>query len=95
MEKLDEVQYNRAINPNKLFYTIKEVEEFMDIEHTLEDLRCFLRYCEENECYEFCAVILKRLKKEIRDKELSDKISCFFKQKPNINEKKIRKTFKS
>ena len=99
MEDLHEVQYNRAIDPNKLFSTIKEVEDFMDIEHTPEDLRCFLKYCEENECYEFCAVIFERLKKEIKTKELNDKIDCFFKQSLNKyerkSERKIRKTVKS
>ena len=88
------IQYNRAIDPSKLFSSIQEVEDFMDIDHSIEDLKCFLRVCEEKECYEICAVIFKRLKEEIREKELSDKISCFL-LKTNNNERKTRKTIKS
>lgn len=68
-----DILYNEAIDPNRLFHSEEEVEEFINIDPTLEHLYCFLKFCEEKECYEFCAIIYKRIKEE----ELKQRILCY------------------
>ena len=56
--------YDLLINPLNLFNNLEEVSEFVEIESTLEDLYCFLKVCEENECYEYCEKILEKINKK-------------------------------
>jgi hypothetical protein len=57
---LEYIHYKQLINPSNLFNSIKEVEDFLEIDATREDLLCFLKFCEEEDLYEYCRLIKER-----------------------------------
>ena len=54
---IEEYEYKIAISPSNIFKTTGEVKTFLTIKSTKEDLKCFLKVCEEEELYEYCMLI--------------------------------------
>lgn len=60
------LEYESLIFPTNLFHSIEEFEEFIKIREDgwLQGMKNLLKICEQNELYEYCAVIKKELDKE-------------------------------
>lgn len=59
------LKYNENISPSKLFKNKEEVIKFVHISSSLEDLKCFLNRCEEEELYEYCTIIRNKISEKI------------------------------
>ena len=48
-------------SPQNLLESEEEFNDFLEVESTVQDLECFLRVCEEEELYERCSKINKKI----------------------------------
>jgi hypothetical protein len=62
---MTEFEYLQAVSPTTLFKNKKEVKEFLDEPGTIEDLKCFLRCCEEEELFEYCCLIRDKINEKL------------------------------
>jgi hypothetical protein len=67
--ELTKLEYETLIFPPNLFYSIEEFQEFVKIreEGWKKGMLNLLKVCEDNELYEYCAVIKKELDKEAQE----------------------------
>lgn len=63
-----EWKVNQLIAPSNLFKNKKEVETFLSIPSSIDDLKWFLSVCEQEELYEYCELIKQKLDEEYRKK---------------------------
>lgn len=61
MNLFEEWRINQLISPSHLFKSLEEAKEFLEISATVRDLECFLEVCEEEEQYEICGLIQKKI----------------------------------
>jgi hypothetical protein len=61
---MNEEEYNDLISPKKLFESDKELDDFLEIDASIDDLESFLKICEKDEMYEYCSKIQKKIKKK-------------------------------
>lgn len=54
------LDYENLINPANLL-SLEEVESFCDLAECREDLEAFMERCEEEELYEYCSIIKRKL----------------------------------
>ena len=61
MNMFEEWRIHQLISPSHLFKNIEEAKEFLEISATVRDLECFLEVCEQEELYEYCGMIQKKI----------------------------------
>ena len=61
MNIFNEWRIHQLISPSHLFKSLEEAKEFLEISATVRDLECFLEVCEEEEQYEICGMIQKKI----------------------------------
>lgn len=62
MNMFEEWRIHQLISPSHLFKSLEEAKEFLEISATVRDLECFLEVCEQEEQYEICGMIQKKIK---------------------------------
>lgn len=61
MNIFKEWRIHQLISPSHLFKSLEEAKEFLEISATVRDLECFLEVCEQEELYEYCGMIQKKI----------------------------------
>lgn len=64
---LEEYKYLQMISPTKLFKNKREVTEFLQIPSTIQDLEAFLKQCEAEELYGYCALIKNKIDEKYKE----------------------------
>ncbi len=65
---IEEYKYQQIISPTNLFKDEKDVEDFLKIEASIEDLKAFLKQCEEEGLYEYCILIKNKIDEKYKEK---------------------------
>ena len=54
---MEDYEINELLDPEELFDSVLEVQDFLEIEATEKDLESFLKVCEDKELYTYCRMI--------------------------------------
>lgn len=67
---MEPYEYAAVISPSNLFESEEELQGFIELNpmelephEQIEALQSFLKECEQEECYEFCSIILATINK--------------------------------
>ena len=60
------LNYDEMISPGNLLKTQQEFNTFLNVPASEEDLKCFLKVCEEQELYEWCIDINNKINEKIK-----------------------------
>ena len=64
---IEEWKYQQIISPTNLFKNKREVIEFLNIPATIDDLKAFLKQCEEEELYGYCQLIKNKIDEKYKE----------------------------
>lgn len=70
---MENYEIELLLNPANLFSDINQVRDFVGLSNNLAELQAFFEKCEEEELFEYCAVIQNRIILiEFNDEELNE-----------------------
>lgn len=58
---LEDIYQDLLDNPAGILQTTEELNEFLSLSASKEDLICFRNVCERNELYEWCSIVQKKI----------------------------------